>query len=76
MNGPFAGRPSTSPSVKAAAMLIALFGLFVLATSFEPLRRLFFPKPLTPTRLLLLRLAGAVVFLGGLYMFLFLRLWI
>jgi len=57
-------------------MLIALFGLFVVATSFPPLRPLFFPKPLTPMRALLLRLAGAVVFFGGLYMFIYLKLWI
>jgi hypothetical protein len=57
-------------------MLIALFGLFVFATSFPPLRPFFFPKPLTPIRALLLRLAGAVVFLGGLYMFFYLGLWI
>jgi len=57
-------------------MLIAVFGLFVLATSFGPLRPLFFPKPLTPTRLLLLRLAGVVIFAGGLYMFFVLGLWI
>jgi hypothetical protein len=57
-------------------MLIALFGLFVLATSFEPLRPFFFKERLSPTRALLLRLAGVGVFLGGLYMFFFLGLWI
>jgi hypothetical protein len=57
-------------------MLIAVFGLFVLATSFEPLRPLFFTKPLTPPRALLLRLAGVVIFAGGLYMFFVLGLWI
>jgi hypothetical protein len=57
-------------------MLIAVFGLFVFAASFPPLRPHCFPGLGTPVRLLLLRLAAAVAFLGGLYLFFYLGSWI